>query len=157
PAEPPSPMFTGKEDFLLGTATFEEKLAAEITRGQPGLANPAPPVADSQPPANAFLVLPAEESPATAPAAPPPDVRRWGYRPWLRGAFWVWLAGALGWFALAFVRMRRFAQLLRLASPAPPWLSAEAQALAARMGLRRCPCVWLVPGSIAPLVWAPRF
>ena len=25
------------------------------------------------------------------------------------------------------------------------------------MGLRRCPRVWLVPGSIAPLVWAPRF
>src|SRR5207244_4516408 len=126
-----------------------EKLAAEITRGQPGAADQAPAAVDARPPSGAFLVLPAEEQPATVPAAAPPAARPWDYRPWLRGAFWVWLAGALGWFALAFVRMRRFAQLLRLAAPAPPRLSAEAQALAARMGLRRCPLVWLVPGSIA--------
>src|SRR5262249_8413162 len=83
--------------------------------------------------------------------------RPWDYRAGLRVAFGVWLAGALAWFVLAAVRMRRFARLLDLATPAPRWLNTEAHALARRMGLGRCPTVWLVPGSIAPLVWAPRF
>src|SRR5262249_8987886 len=35
----------------------------------------------------------------------------------------------------------------------PAWLQDEARALAARMGLRKCPGIWLVPGAVSPMLW----
>jgi hypothetical protein len=44
--------------------------------------------------------------------------------------------------------------LLRYGKPAPFELQAEAQLLAQRIGLARCPELWIVPGRISPLLWA---
>src|SRR5947208_2885040 len=48
--------------------------------------------------------------------------------------------------------------LLKLVTPA--WLRDEVNVLASRLGLRRVPGVWLVPGRLAPMLWslggAPR-
>jgi beta-lactamase regulating signal transducer with metallopeptidase domain len=66
----------------------------------------------------------------------------------------VWLAGCLGWWAVAGYRVRRFQKLLRHAVPAPPAVHEQAQRLAARLGLARCPRVDLVPAPVSPLLWA---
>lgn len=66
----------------------------------------------------------------------------------------VWLAGAGLWFALAAWRIWTFHRLLRHAKPAPPIVTAEVQALAKQMGLWRVPTVWMLPGSLPPLLWS---
>ncbi|HUR55429.1 MAG TPA: M56 family metallopeptidase, partial [Gemmataceae bacterium] len=66
----------------------------------------------------------------------------------------VWVAGALVSVVVATKRVRRFGKLLAFGTPAPAALTADVEALAARMGLRRAPRVRVVPGGIAPLVWA---
>jgi hypothetical protein len=65
-----------------------------------------------------------------------------------------WLAGSLLWLGATAWRVRRFRRLLRFARPAPPELGERACALAGRLGLRRCPGVWLVPGPVSPMLWA---
>jgi beta-lactamase regulating signal transducer with metallopeptidase domain len=75
----------------------------------------------------------------------------------LDGLTWVgviWLSGAAFCAAVALVRVYRFQRLLRFARPAGPQLQAQAAVLATRMGLGRCPQVWIVPGRISPLLWA---
>jgi hypothetical protein len=47
----------------------------------------------------------------------------------------------------------RFRRVLRRARLAPGPLQEEAEELALRLGLRRCPDVWLVPGAVSPMVW----
>jgi WD40 repeat protein/beta-lactamase regulating signal transducer with metallopeptidase domain len=66
----------------------------------------------------------------------------------------AWLAGALAWCVLAWLRIRGFARLLRHARPAPQSLQDQVADIAARLGLRRPPGVWLVPGALPPNVWA---
>jgi beta-lactamase regulating signal transducer with metallopeptidase domain len=65
----------------------------------------------------------------------------------------VWLAGAAAYFLLAGLRVSQMRRLLRFAVPAPPQLQDRAAALARRLGLRRCPRVWLLPCPLPPLVW----
>jgi WD40 repeat protein/beta-lactamase regulating signal transducer with metallopeptidase domain len=69
-------------------------------------------------------------------------------------AGWVWVTGAVVVFLCAVGRMVRFQRLLRFARPAPKALADEAQAMADRLGLGRCPGVWLIPGPVPPLLWA---
>jgi beta-lactamase regulating signal transducer with metallopeptidase domain len=69
---------------------------------------------------------------------------------------WVgaaWLAGTAVWALWVVAPVIRFRRLLRLACRASEPLRAEAEDLAQRMGLRRCPEVWLVPGAVSPMVW----
>jgi bla regulator protein blaR1 len=66
----------------------------------------------------------------------------------------VWLAGAMGWFLLAAGRVWRFHLLLRHAQRAPEDLEARVRRLANRLELPRCPDVWLLPGALAPMIWA---
>jgi hypothetical protein len=66
----------------------------------------------------------------------------------------VWFAGSGCWLALAVRRLRRFRRLLRFARPAPEPLQQRARCLATRLGLRRCPGAWLVPGPVSPMLWA---
>jgi beta-lactamase regulating signal transducer with metallopeptidase domain len=66
----------------------------------------------------------------------------------------VWLGGSVAWFALAGCRLVRFHRLLRHGRPAPAALQERARALAAKLGPSRAPTVWLVPGTISPLLWA---
>lgn len=73
---------------------------------------------------------------------------------WRPTLLWAWLAGTAGWFLLAGVRLLRFSRLLRHAAPAPPEVQDEADRIAARLGMKWCPEVCLLPGRLAPMVWA---
>jgi beta-lactamase regulating signal transducer with metallopeptidase domain len=66
----------------------------------------------------------------------------------------VWGVGALAWFLLAMERLDHFRRLLRFARPAPAALQERTRRLAQSLGLRRCPRVRLLPGRIAPMLWA---
>ena len=91
------------------------------------------------------------ESVTVAPAAAQPSTASPGWM-WAVGVLWA--AGSGGWFLLAAVRVIRFRRLLRFAEAAPEALCARAARLAQRLGLRRCPTVWLVPGRLSPMLWA---
>ena len=77
-------------------------------------------------------------------------------------ASWSWeaialglvLSGALAWWAVAAVRIVRFDRLLRDVEPMPAEWQDEAAELAARLGLRRPPSAYLVPGDLPPMLWA---
>jgi beta-lactamase regulating signal transducer with metallopeptidase domain len=81
-------------------------------------------------------------------SAPPPAPSPW----WWVGA--VWLAGSVLWLGWVAVQVARFRRALRFARRAPGDLQVMAADLARRLGLRRCPAVWLVPGAVSPMVWA---
>jgi beta-lactamase regulating signal transducer with metallopeptidase domain len=74
--------------------------------------------------------------------------------PWQWWAGVAWLGGSGLWAAWAAGHVLRFRRVLARARLAPGGLQREAEALAARLGLRRCPAVWLVPGAVSPMVWA---
>jgi beta-lactamase regulating signal transducer with metallopeptidase domain len=101
---------------------------------------PAPEAGLSSPEAT---VPPAAPDPAPVAALP-----AWA---WVAG---VWLAGSVLWLGWVAVHVARFRRLLRLVCRAPGDLQALAADLARRLGLRRCPAVWLVPGAVSPMVWA---
>lgn len=65
-----------------------------------------------------------------------------------------WLGGTVLWFGWTFASVWRFRQLLNAARPAPALLQEETAKLAARLGLRTCPRVVLVPGVVSPMIWA---
>ncbi|MFW6165327.1 MAG: M56 family metallopeptidase, partial [Ralstonia sp.] len=73
---------------------------------------------------------------------------------WVAIVFWVWVAASAGAAGLALARIGRFARLLRRGEPASADLTEPVASLAARLGLRRSPAVWLVPGAFGPAVWA---
>jgi beta-lactamase regulating signal transducer with metallopeptidase domain len=126
----------------------------DIPQAEPFAVLPAEPL----PVADAALPLPddvpvivEEPEPAVAePAAPSPPA----------GPLWpavllaVWAAGSLAWFVLALRRLLTFRRLLHHARPAPEALVGQVGELASRLGLRRAPEVWLVPGRIAPMLFA---
>src|SRR5262249_37595346 len=116
-----------------------------------------PPVAAAAPPQAAPAPPPAAE-PAAKPR-PPHEAAPAGPAA-LATLAALWLAGTLAWCGLALSRVRRFRRLLDFAEPAPSWLREEVDGLAARLGLRRGPGVWLVPGRLSPMLWslggAPR-
>ncbi len=66
----------------------------------------------------------------------------------------VWLAGSLLWFGWMALHIVRFRRVLGHAWQAPADVQRQAQELAARLGLSHCPRVWLVPGSVSPMLWA---
>jgi beta-lactamase regulating signal transducer with metallopeptidase domain len=69
---------------------------------------------------------------------------------------WVvatWLAGALVVLLLSFRRIRRFQRLLHEATGASWHEQDWVDEWAVRMGLRRAPDLWWVPGRISPMIW----
>jgi beta-lactamase regulating signal transducer with metallopeptidase domain len=66
----------------------------------------------------------------------------------------LWLVGSMLWFLWTFSSIWRFQRLLNSARPAPAHLQEETSRLAARIGLRACPRVVLVPGVVSPMMWA---
>jgi beta-lactamase regulating signal transducer with metallopeptidase domain len=87
-------------------------------------------------------------------AAPEPNVPAAAPFAWGEALVTVWAVGSVGWFLLAGQRVSRFQNLLRLARPAPPALRNRVERLARRLGLVECPGVWLIPGRVAPMLWA---
>jgi beta-lactamase regulating signal transducer with metallopeptidase domain len=79
-----------------------------------------------------------------------------------RTSVWRWeptvlaviLAGALGWWTLATVRVIRFQRLLKHVSPVPGEWQSHADELAVRLGLGSSPSVCLLPGRVPPMLWA---
>jgi beta-lactamase regulating signal transducer with metallopeptidase domain len=139
----------------------------------PRAAPPAPPAGHVDPaPPDDLLADGAEEVPADLPGPagvedradvreasagpePPPWLASW---PWAVAG--LWLAGSCLWWSLAALRLARFRLLLRSARPAPPEVRARAEDLAGRLGLARCPDVWLLDAPLPPFLWslfgAPR-
>lgn len=74
--------------------------------------------------------------------------------PWISVIAAGWLAGAVVVLAIAGWRVACFHRLLRFGRRAPASLQEEAHQLARQLGLAWCPQLWIVPGSVAPLVWA---
>jgi beta-lactamase regulating signal transducer with metallopeptidase domain len=117
---------------------------AEVQAAAPAAPAAEAPAEAAALPAEAVDVLPAADGHAAAPAD-------WS---WSEAVAAGWLLGSLAWFALAGLRLARFARLLRHATPAPPEVQERARRLARRLGLARCPGVWLLPGRVAPMLWA---
>jgi len=74
--------------------------------------------------------------------------------PWHRVIFLGWGAGALTLIVIAARRIARFHRILGRGFAAEAELQAECATLAAQLGLRQVPQVWLVPGTIPPLIWS---
>jgi WD40 repeat protein/beta-lactamase regulating signal transducer with metallopeptidase domain len=89
--------------------------------------------------------IPAPALPATALSLRLPS--------WDVALLTAWAVGTVVAAGLALRRVRRFARLLNYAAEAPAGLVADVAVVARRMGLRS-PLVRVVPGGIAPLVWA---
>ena len=89
-------------------------------------------------------------SKASAPGAKRPSLPL----PWQSLLVILWLSGSACWLALVSYRLYRFQQLLGLTQRAPVELQTRARHLASRLGLARCPGVWVVPAPISPLLWA---
>jgi beta-lactamase regulating signal transducer with metallopeptidase domain len=73
---------------------------------------------------------------------------------WRETLAFLWLGGALFWFARTGLQVHRFQRLLGHAQPAPAELQDQVQALAQRLGLSPGPGVWLIPGVVSPMLWA---
>jgi beta-lactamase regulating signal transducer with metallopeptidase domain len=66
----------------------------------------------------------------------------------------VWLAGSVFWYACAYRRLASFQRLLRHARLAPVQMQKQTERLARKLGMSWVPMVYLVPGRVAPLLWA---
>ncbi len=165
-AEAPVPLRAGPEAIAAALADPDEP---EPAPEEPGIV--APPVGNLPPneaaaegqrpepdaPARAKLLefrLKAEEDRLKAGLQPKTRGDAGDGLPWWLLAGALWLAGSVGWFALAGARIGAFRNLLRHARAAPEELQKQAEELATRLGLRHCPRVWLMPGVLTPMLWA---
>jgi bla regulator protein blaR1 len=123
----------------------EAALAADI------VALLAPPLSDRT--AGAIPTVQTERSAGTQPAETP-AAGLWDGARIARLVGCAWLGGAVLCLLVAIVRIHAFQRLLRFARPAPATLQDQAEFLASRLGLARCPRVWLAPGRVSPLLWA---
>jgi beta-lactamase regulating signal transducer with metallopeptidase domain len=96
----------------------------------------------------------AEFEPATTPPAGARQVLRATAINWPAALATIWLAGSASWVITAGLRAIRFSALVRRATAAPADWQTEAERLATRMGLRRCPPVRCVSGHVSPLLWS---
>src|SRR5579885_1756192 len=132
---------------------FNESAKEAAAMTAPAIVDAAPPQAPVTPaPVEVVAPPPAPEPAPALPAPPEPQPVLFQDLAPLIGLFW--LLGSLGWFGLAARRILAFRRLLRFARPAPEGVQRLARDLASRIGLRHCPGVWLVPGPLAPMVWA---
>jgi bla regulator protein BlaR1 len=93
---------------------------------------------------------PAEEE-MRSPDAAQDSAGGWPWRTVLLG---LWLAGSAWWFLQAGLRLRRFHCDLREAELAPAEVQERTGELAARLGLKCCPGVWVIPGRLSPMLWS---
>lgn len=148
PIEPARPEFGERTARIISHSAAVQPEPIGIQPGnEPVLGSPSPiesPLTTTEP---------AIAPPVRATASSTEGVLVWRFS-WRGTLLTAWLGGSTIWLGLACSRIVRFARLLRHASPAPRELQDHAHELACRIGLRRAPGVWLVPGSVSPLVWA---
>lgn len=65
----------------------------------------------------------------------------------------IWLSGTGMVLATGGLRIRRWQRILSLAKPAAD-LREDVEALSSRLGLRRPPSAWWVPGAVSPMLWS---
>ncbi len=138
----------------LPTEAQAQNLGQGQTQGsRPGLLTAAPSGLDPEAPLDVPVSLIAYRS---STALPEPPSRTDVAAPVSVGTVLgvVWLVGSVLWFARSVRRLARFQRLLRHARPAPDHVQALAARLAARLGLRRCPSVLLLPAPLPPMIWA---
>jgi beta-lactamase regulating signal transducer with metallopeptidase domain len=124
--------------------------------------NTEPNAVDVMPAAEADAALAAVElleGPAVietelAPAAPIAEPKPFPWRAVVWGALAVWIAGASFGVILTVMRTARFCRLLKHAESADAELAERVEWLAGGIGLKHAPGVWLVPGSVSPMLWA---
>jgi beta-lactamase regulating signal transducer with metallopeptidase domain len=124
-------------------AAAEESSIPAITMD--ALRNSAPAARRAMPVAEP---LPASQRPNPPATAAHSSI---SWRSWLLTAS---LSGSAFWLALACCRLYRFHRLLRLTQRAPVNLQRRAERLAERLGLARCPGIWVVSAPVSPLLWA---
>jgi beta-lactamase regulating signal transducer with metallopeptidase domain len=117
----------------------------------PGAAEPAGGALVPEP-TGAMPLIP--EAAAPVLAADPIPLPQHGWDRWMGLLAVVWLTGSGLWWGLVCLRVGRFRRLLRHARSASSELQAQVRHLAARLGLKHCPGVWLVPARVSPLLWA---
>jgi WD40 repeat protein/beta-lactamase regulating signal transducer with metallopeptidase domain len=148
PADPPpAPAPAASQAVTSAPAVFVLVQDGRFADGTP-LAPRAADDSRNEPPMVAAASAPAD--PAAVPT--PPTVA--ASADWTGLLAAAWLVGAAVWFVRAGVLLARFGRLLRCARPAPDDVQEQARRLAAAMGLRRAPAVWLLPGPLPPMVWA---
>jgi beta-lactamase regulating signal transducer with metallopeptidase domain len=77
------------------------------------------------------------------------------YGGWVRAVLGTaWICGSLIVVMVSVNRIRRFQQVFSLAKPASEWVCDRVDQVGARIGLWRSPEVVMVPGEVAPMVWA---
>jgi beta-lactamase regulating signal transducer with metallopeptidase domain len=103
----------------------------------------------ASPPLEPDVTESTEQSPVEAVAAPTVVVS------WTALIVGAWATGSVLWWIVAAVRIARFSRLLRHAQEAPADIRERVRKLAGLLGLRQCPTVVFVPGSVSPLLWAP--
>jgi bla regulator protein blaR1 len=111
--------------------------AMEIERVEPEIMQPMAPAGNS-----------VEIDPN--PSEPTAEVAPWEAVEFL---LLVWLAGSLGWLALATARLWRFHRMIRFAQPASAHVQEIASSLAWALQVR-CPEIGLVAGNISPMLWS---
>jgi bla regulator protein BlaR1 len=135
PAEPAKPAALLPEDMS----------AVEIP------VTPLPPPAPflRAPPVEVEVPADVQELPVNVPGPPAAAIS------WPALAFAVWFSGSVLWWTVAAIRMARFGRLLRQTQEAPGAVRERVRQLAGLLGLRRCPNVAFMPGTVSPLLWAP--
>lgn len=68
----------------------------------------------------------------------------------------IWLAGSLGWFTLAGIRLRQFYRQLRRTRPAGNDVQSAAREIAERLGLGKCPTVRVADARLPPMLTTLR-
>src|SRR3984957_12968046 len=87
-----------------------------------------------------------------SPQTTPLNSMLWPY--WESFLLGLWASGVLISVVLVARRVTKFTRLLRFASTAQDGLIEEVASAARNLGLRNVPRVRVIPGGIAPLVWA---
>lgn len=152
------PTFTRIEDLVAQKMAAPAPAAlAPAAPMMPAISmTPPPPRPSEPPPPEAPVALVQErtvdqQEQGVVKASAPPSQNRWEEVVRLVGA--VWIGGAVVWLFIALVRVVRFQHLLQHAKDAPALLQEEADRIAAKLGLKRCPRLWLIPGPVPPLLW----
>jgi bla regulator protein BlaR1 len=131
----------------LAVATLDEERNADLPRDE----NQALPATDTS---NGEIGFDPESHAAIPAAATNVGLRLPEGWSWELLVLTLVLSGAFAWWLLALVRIIRFNRLISEIDPAPEAWQTQTAELAARLGLREAPALFLVPGRVPPMLWA---